>query len=275
MNTHERHRWFDDWPGAEDPALRKLVADATSVVDQRAHQAAMMDTTLDMPAAAHIPGRHYTEEVLNRSTGEMETISLGHWVTVTELGELQGVGRNRVRAILRELDFLAVEGGGRYQRHRITRWAVDRGYGKRIERSAKVANPFDVISPAGRIWIEERWSAAVTAIQERDTPDTLHAKDALERFQASRKHKLKIEEAVCWLVDHFDTLTQEQMSEILDVSRQLVSRYLNTRSKQIRDAREGKCAALSDEVQGQGNVSFPLWFVEVDNTSPQHLEKRP
>jgi hypothetical protein len=196
-----------------------------------------MDTATDEAIPARLLGRYYTEEVFNRSTGELETISLGHWVTVTELGELHGVGRLQVRSILRQLDFLGVEGGGRYQRHRITRWAVDRGYGKRIECSARVMRPFDVISPAGRAWIDERWSAT--------------------------------EEAVCWLIDHFDKLSQEQIGEILDVSRQLVSRYQNTRSKQIRDVREGKRAVLPDE--GKGSTSFPRWFVEVDNTSPQQL----
>lgn len=232
-----------------------------------------METATNETTPACPSGRHYTEELFNRSTGELETISLGHWVTVTELGEMHGVGKNRVRTILREFDFLAVEGGGRYQRHRITRWAVDRGYGKRIERSARVMHPFDVISPAGRAWIDERWSDVVTAIQERVTPDLVMAKEALDRFKASRSRPLKIEEAVCWLIDHFDKLSQEQIGEVLDVSRQLVSRYLNTRSKQLRDGREGKLAVLSDE--SHGSTSFPRWFVEVDNTSPQHPEKSP
>jgi hypothetical protein len=35
MTTHERHRWFDDWQGAEGPALRKLVAEITAAIDQR------------------------------------------------------------------------------------------------------------------------------------------------------------------------------------------------------------------------------------------------
>ncbi len=233
----------------------------------------MMEPATNETTPVRPSGRHYTDEVFNRSTGELETISLGHWVTVTEMGELHGVGRLRVRTILRELDFVTVEGGGRYDRHRITRWAVDRGYGKRIERSARVQHPFDVISPAGRSWIDERWSDAVAAIQGRVALDVVTAKEALERFQTARPRQLKIEEAVCWLTDHFKELSQEQIGEVLDVSRQLVSRYLNTRSKQIRDARDGKRAVLLDEVQR--STSFPRWLVEVDNTSPQHPEKSP
>lgn len=53
----------------------------------------------------------YTEEVLDRSIGELITRPIGDWVTVTELGELYGVSRIRVRAVLRQMGFLYVTGG--------------------------------------------------------------------------------------------------------------------------------------------------------------------
>lgn len=39
MTINERHRWFDDWRGAEGPALHKLVAEITTAID-RCEQAA-------------------------------------------------------------------------------------------------------------------------------------------------------------------------------------------------------------------------------------------
>ncbi|HWJ75029.1 MAG TPA: hypothetical protein VNX29_17860 [Kaistia sp.] len=189
-------------------------------------------------------GRTYVEEVFNRSTGEMETVSLGQWVTVTEFGQLRGMGPRKVRTILRHLDFLAVEGGGQYQRHRITRWAVERGFGKRIERSSRVQHPFDVISPEGRRWLEEKWSGAVLAVDEQLTAPLKLAGEALTTFQVARNRKLDVQEAATWLIDHFNSLTHEEIARILDVTRQLVCRYANIRSKQLREKDEMKRRCL-------------------------------
>jgi len=46
---------------------------------------------------------HYTAEVLDRATGDLKEVSLGEWITVTELGELYGVGRRKVRSILHHM----------------------------------------------------------------------------------------------------------------------------------------------------------------------------
>ncbi|MCK0197829.1 hypothetical protein MWN34_13015 [Ancylobacter sp. 6x-1] len=66
----------------------------------------------------------YTEEILDRRTGETVTLDKGNWITVTEFGAAMGVGPRKVRTVLRELDFVGVEGGGTYQRHRISPWAI-------------------------------------------------------------------------------------------------------------------------------------------------------
>jgi hypothetical protein len=39
----------------------------------------------------------YTAEVLDHATGDLKEVSLGDWITVTELGEQYGVGSNLSR----------------------------------------------------------------------------------------------------------------------------------------------------------------------------------
>ncbi|MFK8253268.1 hypothetical protein [Ancylobacter terrae] len=182
----------------------------------------------------------YTEEVLDRRTGELTTISLGDWVTVTEFGEMMGVGPRRVRSILRHLDFVGVEGGGAHQRHCASRWAVREGLAKRIDPMKRGVPPFDVISPAGQEWLRARWSEAVSRVADRGTRSgVMEAKTALEDFQRSRsRHNMPPQEAVCWLTDHFPRLAQEDIAAILDITQQLASRYQNVQSKQRRKARE-------------------------------------
>ncbi|MBS7544025.1 hypothetical protein [Ancylobacter oerskovii] len=180
----------------------------------------------------------YTEEVLDRATGELKTINTGDWVTVTEFGEMMGVGPRRVRTILREMEFLAVEGGGLHHRCRITAKAVKLDLGRRINPTKKATYPFDVISPAGRAWIGERWSAALQRVEDRQLgSEVQHAKAALVEFQRSRSRQdMPVQEAVCWLADHFPELGQSDVASVLDVTQQLVSRYLNIRSKQRQEA---------------------------------------
>ena len=192
----------------------------------------------------------YTEEVLDRATGELKTIDIGDWITVTEFGELTGVGPRRVRTILRELDFVGVEGGGTYQRHRISSWAVRQGLGRRIEPKKNGARPFDVISPHGRKWLLERWAEALEKLAGRECRDHVaHAGAALKEFQVSRgREGMPIQEAVCWLSDHFPNLDQEDIAAILDVSHQLVSRYRNIQTKQRRERR---CVV---DIDGEGRT---------------------
>ncbi|MGN6489080.1 MAG: hypothetical protein ACTHLT_14860 [Devosia sp.] len=95
----------------------------------------------------------YFDEIFDRRTGELIKVSVGEWTTVTELGELHGVGRMRVRTILREMGVLQIEGAARHQRHRLAPWVVQRGWGKRIEKKGTV--PFDVVGPELRAWVAE------------------------------------------------------------------------------------------------------------------------
>ncbi len=178
---------------------------------------------------------NYVEEVLDRATGEMVTVSKGDWITITELGARHGVGQREVRTVLRQLGVLVVEGTGSHQRHRLAAWVVRQRGGKRIEKRG--AYPFDVVSPEMQEWIGERWSSALEAIADEATAPSLTARDALATFNAGRrKGPLTVQEAVSWLADHFSGLTQAEVAMVLSVTQQLVSRHLNVRSKQRREA---------------------------------------
>lgn len=76
----------------------------------------------------------YTREVFNRATGEMETVSEGDWITVTELGQLYGVGPRVTREILSALDVIGPERINGYERRRLTPWFIQAGFGKRNEQ---------------------------------------------------------------------------------------------------------------------------------------------
>lgn len=191
----------------------------------------------------------YTEEVLDRRTGELITISKGDWITVTEFGETMGVGPRKVRSVLRELDVVDVEGGGTHQRHRVSDWAVRVGLGKRIEPNRKGARPFAVISPAGQEWLRERWQDALQRLDNRGgRQHVAQAGAALKAFQVSRgRENMPVQEAVCWLTDHFPRLGQEDIAALLEVSQQLVSRHVKAQAKQRKALRD----AVEEERRGR------------------------
>jgi len=198
----------------------------------------------------------YTSQLLDRRTGEVMTISLGDFVTVTELGELYGVGHRKVRSILRHMNFLGVEGGRSHNRHRILPWAVKQGLGKRIEKGGHIKNPFDVISPEGRAWIEERWSAAVKALERETTGGAVsEAQEALAQFQQYLGRSMDVQAAVCWLRHCFPDLTHQQIGNILDVSQQLVSRYANLWRRQLAARRKAITEPLAEPSGGPRPVS--------------------
>jgi hypothetical protein len=134
----------------------------------------------------HLQGTimHYVEEILDRATGEMVTVSKGNWITITELGERYGVGQREVRTILRRLGVLVVEGTSSHQRHRLAPWVVRQGGGKRIEKRGTY--PFDVLSPEMQEWIDQRWSTTLRAITDEATAPSLAAREALASFNNSR-----------------------------------------------------------------------------------------
>ena len=113
----------------------------------------------------------YTTEILDRTTGDLKTTSLGNWVTVTEYGAAKGAGPRQTRAILSRLGLLQEElelsnaGRSRVARRRITHEAVRAGLGKRIYPTKPGSYPFDVLSPQGQEWVDQRWGEAVRSFK--------------------------------------------------------------------------------------------------------------
>ncbi|CAJ0892718.1 hypothetical protein AMST5_04243 [freshwater sediment metagenome] len=178
----------------------------------------------------------YTQTALDRRTGDIETIAIGDWVTVTELGERYGVGRITVRTILQEMGLLQSE--GIHGRCRLTREAVAQGLGKRHDKPKNGGYPFDVISPAGQALIADKWQEAVDGLEARRlmVPEVTEAKAAITGYMQHREcHKLTEmtpQMQVSWLLDHFEGIKVEQIALVIGVTRQLVERYAKTRKTQ-------------------------------------------
>ena len=169
----------------------------------------------------------YSREVLDRSTGRLVNVSIGDWITVTELGQRYGVGSRKIRAILHHMGLLQAEKG----RYRLPHWAVAKGLGTRHDRP-KSGRPFDVISPLGQKLIGEAWEVTVADYEAslRAEAGVEEAKSALEAFKARRLHSMTTQEEVCWLLDHVRDIPYERIAKVLEVDRALVSRYAQRRS---------------------------------------------
>lgn len=174
----------------------------------------------------------YVTEDVDRRTGELVVRSQGDWITVTELGSSYGVGPKRVRAILYHMGLLRPEGP--HGRYRLTPTAVHRGFGKRHDRPKRGRYPFDVISPLGQTLIKQAWTDVVADLdgEVSGDPEVCEAQNALTIFQSSRLSLMTTKEAVRWLNDFRRMLTQRQIASALEVSEQLVGRYLNQLRKE-------------------------------------------
>ena len=132
---------------------------------------------------------------------------------------------------------LDLEGAVSHQRHRLAAWVMQKGWGKRIQRRGQV--PFDVVGPLLREWVDERWSSTLDDLASEATSQSLVARSALQDFNSTRLHgALSVQQAVSWLVDHFPQLTQNEMAMVLQVSQQLVGKFVTIRSKQRREAQQ-------------------------------------
>lgn len=195
----------------------------------------------------------YTTEVLDRRSGDLVTTSIGNWITITELGERHGVGRREVRTVLRKMGFLHVEGGRSHQRHRLSGWVTERGWGKRLQRKhRKQTTPFDVIGPEAQDWIAQRWSSTVEEIEASRASSLRHVRNVLDEFARKRNNyrdeigcdHMSIQEKVIWFTDHHPQLTQVEIASVVEVTQQLAGRYLSIRTDQIRRAKERKSLLL-------------------------------
>jgi len=176
---------------------------------------------------------HYTAEVLDRATGDLKEVNLGDWITVTELGEKYGVGIKKIRSILHHMGLLQSE--GRHGRYRLTPHAIEQGLGIRHDKPKRSKWPFDVISPEGQKLIASVWHETVADLERERLCDPLvrSADAALKEFQALSPTPMTTQQEVCWLTSRFPDLTYQQIADLLDVQRPLVSRYANLQKKQI------------------------------------------
>ncbi|PWU72057.1 hypothetical protein DK867_15945 [Ochrobactrum sp. POC9] len=185
----------------------------------------------------------YTSEVLDRKTGEILSQSNGDWITITELGEMYGVGPRQVRSVLRRMGILAMEhAGGTTHRHRLTEEAIKSGLGKHLIPRHKGAYPFDVISPMGQRWIADRWTGACAVNGSNPVNDEIASQ--LEAFKARRKSQLTPQMEVCWLLDHYPDISQADISSILSLPKQTVSHWVKLRLKHRNDALLRKTQSL-------------------------------
>lgn len=198
----------------------------------------------------------YTTEELNRSNGELEEKSLGNWVTVTEYGKMKGVGSRQVRTILAVIGLLVeeMECGAdstkkRYRR-RLSQQAVDDGLGKRHYPKNKGTYPFDVLSPKGQLWCDQRWDGAVEKLLHEGTqsPTIVDAANQLTAFKQRRRcpEEFTLQEEVCWLLDHFPDILSAEICQVTSSSKQVVSGYRKIRKDQLRRWEALKLKQLPD-----------------------------
>ena len=128
----------------------------------------------------------------------MEKISLGNWVTVTELGKEYGIGARRVREVLHHIGVLGPEGP--HGRYRLSKGAVQRGLGKRFEAVGKRKYPFDVLSPEAQALIAQEWERAIQelAAEKNSSERTRAALRHFTEFQERRPSELQTQEQVHW-----------------------------------------------------------------------------
>jgi hypothetical protein len=121
--------------------------------------------------------------------------------------------------------------GGRF---RLTPHAVQQGFGKRHDNPTKIKHPFDVISPLGQKIIAENWAwiAADLEGEKRSNPQIQVASEALKAFKKGRQSEMTTQMEVCWLLDHFPKLKQDDIAILLDVAPSLVNCYAKTQAKQ-------------------------------------------
>ena len=183
----------------------------------------------------------YTNEIIDRKTGEIISVSSGDWLTLAELAEFLSCGRRKMTVILKELNFLQLENDGRYNRHRLAEWVTTKGWGRRLHCKGS-QYPFDVVSPDAVLWLVDRWEQAVQDYHDKTyTAEIDAARESLQRFQSDRgRSDMTVQMMVCWLTDTLPELTQEKIAGVLDVTQQVVSKFLKTRSKQLSELREMK-----------------------------------
>lgn len=189
----------------------------------------------------------YQQEVLDRTTGRLETKSIGEWITMTELGERYGVGPKTTRLILHHMGILAKEG----VRFRLPRNLVEAGIGLRHDKP-KSGYPFDVFSPHGQAVIDQGWHDARADYEKecRKDDEVGKVRSALNAFKATRQEPLDTRQATCWVLDHYPHLLLKTVAMVLEVSPPLVTRYRKARAQQREAFRRSQETPLPRHPKG-------------------------
>lgn len=202
----------------------------------------------------------YVTETLDRATGDLEVVSMGNFVTVTEFCKKMGAGSRQGRAVLGRMGLLAEETNGKTTRWRLTREAVTQGLGKRHDKPKIGKYPFDVLSPKGQAWAAKRWAQTEAQIKSSliASPDNQRASIALSAFKAQRRGSMTEQMEVCWLLDHHPSLGVMDISRITGVPKQSVTRYAAMRSDS-RDALLSQREAIQRSLK-PGSIGDRYWL---------------
>ena len=175
---------------------------------------------------------NYQSEVLDRRTGELVRVDLGEWVTFTELGRAHDLGPRQVRQVLRHLKWVYAPVSLARSAYRFTPEAIEAGLGKHITKS-KSGRPFDVVSPVGQSLFAKNLSSALKALSNRETTKVIEARDALTEFKALRldKSQWTTPMEVSWLAFARPSLSQDDIAQVLGISKQLVSSHLSKQAE--------------------------------------------
>ena len=91
-----------------------------------------------------------------------------------------------------------------------------------------------MISPLGQKIIAESWDWVVADLEQekQSKPLLREASEALKRFKEERRGGLTSQMEVCWLRDHFPTLTQYEIATLIEIPQSLVNRYARLQESQ-------------------------------------------
>lgn len=167
----------------------------------------------------------FQSEVLDRRSGELVRVCHGDWITVTELGQAFNLGPRQVRQVLHQMGWVFPTAAGR-GRYRLTPEAIKQRLGRHIAKS-KSGRAFDIISPLGQERFAEALPAALSALENRETPKVADARAALAAFKERRLDcdRWTTPMEVSWLRYFWPDLSQDEIATVLAISKQLVSHH--------------------------------------------------
>lgn len=185
---------------------------------------------------------HYTKDTFDRSTGELVTLDLGVWMTLTEFTDLMGLPMKLGREVLQRIGLVGIEGG----RFRLKQEHEQGGLGRRNKVKASKF-PFDVLSPAGQHHASTLWDDALKAVlEDRETDGAIGVADnALAEFRQQRHGAMTTQMEVCWLQHHFPGLSTRTIARLLHVTEAIVFKWSALQHKRLKEAKIRKIAILA------------------------------